>query len=249
VRLLDHRADIHSQNGEDGVIAEILRRLELDHDVDGGRWCVEFGAWDGSYLSNTFALVDRHAWNAIYIEGDPAKFEDLLTTQARQPRIQAIEAMVGLSKHDEQSLDHLLATTPIPHAYDLLSIDIDSYDLDVWASHTDYRPTIVCIEINSSLPPGVLQWHQPGRPGNSFSSTVAVGRRLGYTLVCHTGNLIFVDDEQVPRLDLPELDLAHPERLFVPDWLPRDHSVVLERLRQVTPLPVKTAVRKVIGRT
>jgi len=52
--------NIHSQNGEDGIIAEILNNLKLS--TKKNLWCVEFGAWDGIYLSNTFALVEN-GWN------------------------------------------------------------------------------------------------------------------------------------------------------------------------------------------
>ena len=51
-----YQSDIYSQNGEDGVIAEILTHLQL---WDKDNWCVEFGAWDGKHLSNTFALVQN----------------------------------------------------------------------------------------------------------------------------------------------------------------------------------------------
>ena len=51
--LLNYRSNIYSQNGEDGIISEILKRLNLDQKK---LWCVEFGAWDGMHLSNTFAL-------------------------------------------------------------------------------------------------------------------------------------------------------------------------------------------------
>lgn len=40
---------------------------------------MEFGAWDGKHLSNTFALVEQGA-RAVYIEGDEGRFQDLLET-------------------------------------------------------------------------------------------------------------------------------------------------------------------------
>ena len=58
----EHATNVHSQNGEDGVIAEILDRLpELD------RWCVEFGAWDGVHLSNTRHLIESRDFGAVLI--------------------------------------------------------------------------------------------------------------------------------------------------------------------------------------
>jgi len=51
--------NVHSQNGEDGIIAEVLRRISETHELS--RWCVEFGAWDGVYLSNTCCLIRNEA--------------------------------------------------------------------------------------------------------------------------------------------------------------------------------------------
>jgi hypothetical protein len=217
VTLLSHRSNIYSQNGEDGVIGELLRRLGL---TDGrSRWCVEFGAWDGKHLSNTFNLVKAYGWNAVYIEGNPRRFQDLAVTASEFKNVHPIQAMVGGAEGDGFALDDILSTTDISRNYDLLSIDIDSSDLEVWVHHTEYRPSIVVIEINSSLEPGVLQWHGGGAQGNSFSSTLNVAVAKGYTLVCHTGNLIFVKNELVDRVGLNELDLRYPERLFLRDWV------------------------------
>ena len=61
-RLINYRANRHSQNGEDGVLNEIFTRLGLMRKP--GR-AVEFGAWDGMHLSNTFDLVERFGWSAV----------------------------------------------------------------------------------------------------------------------------------------------------------------------------------------
>ena len=229
MKLSNFRKDIYSQNGEDGVIAEIAARLGLV--FDSSSWCVEFGAWDGVHLSNTFALVEGGKVNAVYIEGDATKFGRLLETAARFPGVTPVQSMVvgrtdfaeeaegSFLPREEATLDQILESTACPRDYDLLSIDIDSYDLEVWESHINFTPKIVVIEVNSSIPPGVLQWHSPETLGNSLSSTLAVAKGKGYSLVCHTGNAIFVRDDLVPELRLERLDLAFPERLFNPDWM------------------------------
>jgi hypothetical protein len=56
--LSKYRKNYFSQNGEDGVLEEILSRL----DIKSG-WCVEFGAWDGKTFSNTFQRLSRPSWN------------------------------------------------------------------------------------------------------------------------------------------------------------------------------------------
>ena len=40
------------------------------------KWCVEFGTWDGKYLSNAYNLISKSNWNGVLIESDIEKFED-----------------------------------------------------------------------------------------------------------------------------------------------------------------------------
>ena len=231
--LADFRTNKYSQNGEDGVVAEILRRLDVQ--VGELFWAVEFGAWDGVHFSNTFALVEEFGARAIYIEGDSRKFQDLSETASRFHSIVPVQSFVRGSWNGKDSLvtsaftgkfdlgsvallDDILAATDLPEDYDLLSIDIDSYDLEVWQSHEAFKPKVVVIEINSSLPPGILQWHGPQRAGNSFSSTLAVAEKKGYTLVCHTGNMIFVRNDLIASVGMPRDDVDFPERLFDYSW-------------------------------
>lgn len=209
--------NVHSQNGEDGIIAEIFNRLNSDY-IQKDYWCVEFGAWDGIFLSNTFALVEK-GWNAVYIEGEPTRYKALLKTCLKFEKIIPIKAFVAKTADDKNSLDNLLASTVIPKDFDLLSIDIDSYDCDVWESLSNYSPKVVIIEINSSVPPGILQKHGDQAQGNSFSSTLKVGIKKSYTLVCHTGNLIFVKTDLVSKLDLPQIYIDNPQLLFLDGYL------------------------------
>ena len=74
-------------------------------------------------------------------------------------------------------MEKVLEKTKIPVDFEILSIDIDSYDLDVWETLEKYRPKIVVIEINSSIKPGVIQRHGLKNQGNSFSATVEVGKK------------------------------------------------------------------------
>ncbi len=56
---------------------------------------------------------------------------------------------------------------------------VDSYDLDVWESLENYNPKMVIIEINSSIPPGILQKHGFKTKGNSFSSALVKEKNNG----------------------------------------------------------------------
>lgn len=122
--LLNYRKNIYSQNGEDGIIRELFSRL----DINNG-WFVEFGAWDGKYLSNTFALVER-GWKGVEIEGDKTRFLDLQKLTKEYPD-QIFPVCAFVSESGEFSLESILEKTPIPHDFELLSIDIDSYDYQI----------------------------------------------------------------------------------------------------------------------
>ena len=55
--LKKYKYNTYSQNGEDGILEEVFKRLGLDE--FNKFWVVEFGAWDGKHLSNTFNLIKR----------------------------------------------------------------------------------------------------------------------------------------------------------------------------------------------
>lgn len=210
-----HRRDVHSQNGEDGVISEILHLLG----VTGG-WVVESGAWDGVHLSNTFALVEDDAldFRALYIEGDSTKYNDLVATAQRFPnKIVPVNSML---ERDDDTLGKLMRQHDLPADVAVLSIDIDSWDYDVWKNlDQSWRPMVVIIEIDSSVYP--TDWRIFGRnsvTGTSFLPTLLLGAEKGYRLVAHTGNMIFVRSDLWPKLGIPDTD--NPMMYFHPAWLP-----------------------------
>ena len=234
IKLIEYRKNVYSQNGEDGVLEEIFKRINVASS-NNEKWCVEFGAWDGKHLSNTFHLVEQ-GWNADYIEGDKEKYQDLLETVKQYPKIKPINAMVGFEESDSNNLNNLLSGTKIPEDFDLLSIDIDSFDLAVWQCFVG-KPKVVIIEINSSIEPGILQWHDGiFCQGNSFSSTIKVAEDKGYMLVCHTGNLIFLRKDLVQMIGLDNRSIHFPETLFLNNWLTSkknnsDNTTFFKRLK------------------
>lgn len=209
VRSLTYRHNEYSQNGEDGILQELLRRLP-----ERSKWVCEFGAWDGKECSNTFRLV-KLGYNAVYIEGRADYFQLLQNTCREYPNIHPIHAMVDYE--GENILDNLLAKTPIPEDFDILSIDIDSYDYQVWRSVQKYSPKFVVIEINSSISPiDEEHIHGPGKQGTGYFPMVKLGESKGYTLVCHTGNLIFVRNDLTHLYSDLICDSSHYHRT---NWL------------------------------
>lgn len=202
--LATYARNVHSQAGEDGIIAEIFRRIGAE-----SKWCVEFGAWDGKVASNSAALV-ADGWSAVLIEGDPAKFQDLRALYREQDDVVTLLAMVGWE--GQGRLDALLAATPIPQRFDLLSIDIDGNDYHVWAAVETYRPRVVVVEFNPTIPNGVI-FVQPADPkinqGSSIDALVELGSRKSYTLVAATEfNAFFVEDVSVEKLGVSDTSVT-----------------------------------------
>jgi hypothetical protein len=130
----EYSRNVTSQYGEDGMIAKILELIGVKN-----KWSVEFGAWDGKYLPNTWDLINNQGWSAVLIEGEEKRANRLSELHAaRAGEVFVQNAFVGWE--GPQRLDALLASSPVPRDFDLLSIDIDGNDWHVWAGLKDYRP-------------------------------------------------------------------------------------------------------------
>jgi hypothetical protein len=202
-RLADHAFDRYSQGGEDGILERIL---QLWPPVS--RVAVEFGAWDGFYLSNTANLWTR-GWRGVLIEADEERHRRLVEN-TREHRCLCIRARVESA--GESSLDAILRRHGIAEV-DLLSIDVDGDDYHVFAGLASVRPRVVCCEYNPTVPPGFELVQEPGdRFGCSVLSLVGLARRKGYELVALTEtNAIFVPGEAHERFSEYETSL---EALF-----------------------------------
>ncbi len=216
---------VHSQNGEDGIIAEIFQRVGDEHRV-----FVEIGASDGA--ENCTAGLVSQGWNGIWIEGDPDKIAAARKRTVGHS-VQVVEAFV-----DRESILSVLDDASTPAEPDLLVIDMDGNDYWIWERvATRYRPRVVVIEYNATVGPH-LQWVMPYNPNHRWNDTAwhgaglaalaRLGRSLGYVLVgcdSHGVNAFFVlrrdawrfsaasvrDRWVPPRYSLP---YGHPIRPF-----------------------------------
>jgi hypothetical protein len=202
LNLLEQKANVYSQNGEDGVIGAILEAIR-----PGTRWCCEFGAWDGIHFSNTRALVES-GWSALLIEGDEGKYQELVANCAGFPAAHTYCRMV-----DAQTLDELLGVAGAP-TLDLLVIDIDGLDYEV-LSGIAARPRIVCVEVNAghspeerTLLPREVAMANVGQPFGAFHDLMV---QRGYQLTAYTGNAFYV----LATDDLPALTPTEAYRAFL----------------------------------
>ncbi len=239
--LNKYKKNIYSQNGEDGIIIEILRRSRLLGKKT--KWACEFGAWDGIKGSNTFNLIKNYKFNGVYIEGDKKKFNLLTKTSKKFKSIVPINLFVSHKRKSNFTLEKILKKTKIPKNFEVLSIDIDSYDLDIWESLKHYHPQVVIIEINSGIKPGILQKNSHKKKGNSFTSTVKVGLKKGYFLVSHTGNCIFVKKSLINKLKIKKRFILNPNLLFDNQWLAKKENIIKLVLKKIIPVYIINFIR------
>jgi len=188
--LLKKRYNVYSQNGENGLLKELLSRLPSNN------WVVEFGAWDGKKYSNTYNLIETTTdYRGVYIECDDEKYTELLKTSGEhRQRVIAIHRKVD---EYENKLDNILdSILDFPGDPDVISIDVTSNDYQLWKSIEKYRAKIIVIAINSGYSPGNPKIHDGTEPtGTAFTPMVELGKQKGYSLLVHVGNLIFIDNK------------------------------------------------------
>lgn len=112
--LLEFASDVHSHDGEDGVLQALFARLGARH-----RYAVEFGAWDGLKYSNCADLFRAKGWSGCLTGGNPDKFRDLRRNFSSFPQVALLERMVSWS--GQSALDELLSAVHAPTDFDLLS--------------------------------------------------------------------------------------------------------------------------------
>lgn len=186
-RLLRHEYQVYSQNGEDGVLAEIFHRIGVKDRV-----FVELGTGDG-LINNTVFLLGQ-GWQGFWVEGDAAavrriemRFQRHLSDGSLRVRSLFVDA---------QKIAAALREVGVPDEFDLLSLDVDQNTYWIWAALPHLRPRVVVVEYNATLPPTVdwkvdyhatKWWDGSIDFGASLRAYELLGRKLGYNLVgCET---------------------------------------------------------------
>lgn len=191
---------VSSQNGEDGVITEILRRIGL-----GPRYFIEFGIEDGAQ-GNCVALAEQDDWSGLFIECDEAHFARLEARWGGRPTIQTLHARVTAD-----SVNELFHRAGAPVETDVLSIDVDGNDYWIWSALPNYSPRVVVIEYNASLDADG-SFAMPRDDGHRWDGTDYFGASIGAlrSLAARTGYRIVHTDSAGVNAFFVRQDLASP---------------------------------------
>jgi hypothetical protein len=108
---------VFSQNGEDGVIAELVRRTGAP-----GRFFVEFGIGSGGE-GNCVFLADVLGWSGLFMEPDPDAHAALTRKFEGHPGVATLHATVT-----PENVEELFERAGVPAEPDVLSIDVDGND-------------------------------------------------------------------------------------------------------------------------
>ena len=203
----DFKSNDYSQFGEDGIIKEFFFRL-TNSGVELNKWACELGAWDGLYLSNSANLVREAHFSAVLIEGNPKRIKDL---HRNFPSDNVVKICSFVTPDGETSLDKLLLRTPIPKDFDFLSIDVDGMDYYILESIMCYRPKLICIEINPTIP-NVLHFVQPKdssiKQGASAKAISELAALKDYEIFAATYCNVFLGAKELLQLiDEPIMNL------------------------------------------
>ncbi len=182
-RLHRFEHQVFSQNGEDGVLLEIFKRIGT-----AGKSFVEIGVGDG--LENNTAFLLSQGWKGFWLDGDHdamARIKDLFWQPLSRGDLVVREALITA-----ENIANTLAELKVPVEFDLFSLDIDRNTYFVWQALKHLRPRVVVIEYNSTYPPQT-EWTVEYKPdlmynctsymGASLKAYERLGAELGYALV------------------------------------------------------------------
>ena len=182
-RLVRYGYKVYSQNDEDGIIAEIFRRIGT-----ASRTFVEFGVETGVECNSVKLLVE--GWRGLWIESNPASAGAIRREFA--PFIAAGKLVLQESLVTAENINALIGQGGFSGEIDLLSIDIDNNDYWVWKAIDVVNPRVVAIEYNATLRPPMAvvvpyradaQWDGSNHYGASLEALVRLATAKNYRLV------------------------------------------------------------------
>lgn len=192
--------DVASQAGQDGILEKIFEIV-----TPASRFAVEFGGFDGKTMSNIWRLIVEDGWSGIFAEANVERWNQIKVNHPYE-RVKALNQFI--TWEGEDTFDKTMAREGAPIDIDLLSIDVDGNDWQIWNAIQTYRPRVIVIEFNPTVPNDVYFVQDPDptvNQGNSLLAMIALGKSKGYSLVCIGGmDAYFVLNEYYPLFNIPD---------------------------------------------
>jgi hypothetical protein len=199
-RLNKAEYQVFSQNGEDGMIAEIFNRIGTTN-----KYFVEFGVENGLECNSTNLLYKQ--WKGLWIEGSSHFYNDV---NSRFKDMIAAGQLTAKNKFiNAENIEDIFKSADVPAELDMLSIDIDYNDYYVWKAIVNYNPRVVIVEYNALYRPDThfvvpynaeRTWDGTSYFGASLLALQQLADEKGYCLVgcCFVGsNAFFVRKDLV----------------------------------------------------
>ncbi len=143
--LLRFGAKYYSQNDEDGILLEIVRRIRLQ----GGSFA-EIGVGNG--LQNNTIILLMHGWRGLWVGAEELRFQTEGSSRLKFLKEWVVpETIVDTLSRGLAALQLQLASL------DVMSVDIDSFDYFVVRQMLEHRifPKVLIVEYNAKFPPPI----------------------------------------------------------------------------------------------
>jgi len=111
----------------------------------------------------------------------------------------------------KNSLDNLLKENEFNVNFDFLSIDVDSIDYYIFESLKIYKPKVICIEFNPTIPNEVYFVQKNNgsiNQGSSAKALIELANKKKYFVVCATETNLFFVHEDFKKNVIGDVDLS-----------------------------------------
>ena len=218
--LANFKKNNTSQCGEDGVVEELLRRLNI---TTGN--VLDIGAADGEWHSNTYTLLTL-GFDVYAIEAsDNAK--KMLELKKSFPNLHPYQVRVDADKSSPNHINSILEKMNVPKDIEFMSLDIDS--IDPWVlMDIDRLPKFFVAEIEPRYYPLDDIWHNPNGnrstnpPQNltGFGPMYKTAKAKGYRFIGQTSqNIWFLTNDLIKKINFPEILDVEELTNFNPSYL------------------------------
>ena len=194
-------------HGESKKLLQLCEELN----INSGSY-VDIGASDGWTSSATFPFAKNDNFSGLSIELDNKKFKKMEFIYRKFNN-----AYLSKSKVTPENVTEILKKFDVLYDFDILNLDIDSYDLFVIKKLLEsHKPKIVSMEINEKIPPPLFFtvtyndkhfWKGDHFFGCSLQAAYDEVSKFGYRLYTLIyNNAIFISDDV--KINVPDRTLT-----------------------------------------